>query len=107
MKSLERRYAVTLPGPIGGHAPPDVVVVRATGTLGPGGGPVWASPDGGLRVEITGEVATVLAAPDGVVADSALRHPCLHAVPLPDRAVPTSDRAERLPIASRGASRGA
>ncbi|MFI9363181.1 DUF6296 family protein [Kitasatospora sp. NPDC053057] len=82
MKSLERRYAVTMPGSIGGHAPPAVIVVHATGILGPGGGPVWENTDGDFRVEITGEVATVLTAPIG-----SPRHPCLHAVPLPDRAV--------------------
>ncbi|MFD5465956.1 DUF6296 family protein [Kitasatospora sp. NPDC127059] len=87
MKSLERRYAVTLPGPIGGHAPPAVVVVYATDAPGPGGGPVWESLDGDLRVEITGEVATVLTAPDPTAGGAPL-HPCLHAVPLPDRAVP-------------------
>ncbi|MFF2073637.1 DUF6296 family protein [Kitasatospora sp. NPDC058162] len=80
MKSLERRYAVTLPGSIGGHAPPAVVVVHATEVLGPGGGPVWTNLEGDLQVEITGEVATVLAAPAGTGP-----HPCLHAVPLPDR----------------------
>ncbi|MEU9040675.1 MULTISPECIES: DUF6296 family protein [unclassified Kitasatospora] len=78
MRSLTRHYAVTLPGPIGAHAPPAVVVVHETHAVGPDGGLVWESADGGLRVEITGEVATVLAAP-GV--DS--RHPCLPAVPLP------------------------
>ncbi|MFJ4183727.1 DUF6296 family protein [Kitasatospora sp. NPDC089509] len=83
MKSLERRYAVTLPGPVCGHAPPAVVVVHRTDALGPGGGPVWASSDGTLRVEITGEVATVLSAPVGTAP-----HPCLHAVALPDRVVP-------------------
>ncbi|MFE3876706.1 DUF6296 family protein [Kitasatospora sp. NPDC059146] len=83
MKSLERRYAVTLPGSIGGHAPPPVVVVRVTEAVGPGGGPVWTNRAGDLRVEIIGEVATVLSAPDG-----AGRHPCLHAVPLPDRLAP-------------------
>ncbi|MEV7603100.1 DUF6296 family protein [Kitasatospora sp. NPDC089797] len=83
MESLERRYAVTLPGPVCGHGPPSVVVVHRTEALGPGGGPVWESPGGELRVEIVGEVATVLSAPAG-----AAPHPCLHAVPLPDRAVP-------------------
>ncbi|MFI2612623.1 DUF6296 family protein [Kitasatospora sp. NPDC018619] len=78
MRSLTRRYAVTLPGPIGGHAPPDVVVVHETQVRGPGGNLVWESADGGLRVEITGEVATVLAAPG-----TGSRHPCLLAVPLP------------------------
>ncbi|MFJ7243186.1 DUF6296 family protein [Kitasatospora sp. NPDC098652] len=80
MKSLERRYAVALPGSIGGHAPRSVVVVHVTEEIGPGGGPVWTNSDGDLRVEIAGEVATVLSAPEGTV-----RHPCLHAVALPDR----------------------
>ncbi|MEU3573400.1 DUF6296 family protein [Kitasatospora sp. NPDC036755] len=78
MRSLNRRYAVTLPGPIGGHAPPSVVVVHETQVVGPDGGFVWESSDGCLRVEITGEVATVLAAPG-----TGSRHPCLMAVPLP------------------------
>ncbi|MFE4517300.1 DUF6296 family protein [Kitasatospora sp. NPDC056783] len=78
MESLARRCAVTLPGAIGGHAPLCVVVVHETQNVGPDGGFVWESADGGLRVEITGEVATVLAAP-GVGS----RHPCLMAVPLP------------------------
>ncbi|MFG3223797.1 DUF6296 family protein [Kitasatospora sp. NPDC048194] len=81
MESLERRYAVTLPGPICGHAPPSVVVVHATEAVGPGGTLVWENTDGDLRVEISGEVATVLAAPAGTPS-----HPCLHAVPLPSRA---------------------
>ncbi|MEV7184451.1 DUF6296 family protein [Kitasatospora sp. NPDC093102] len=78
MRSLTRRYAVTLPGQIGGHAPPSVVVVHETQTVGPDGGLVWESSDGGLRVEITGGVATVLSAPG-----TCSRHPCLTAVPLP------------------------
>ncbi|MER7771163.1 DUF6296 family protein [Kitasatospora sp. NPDC096140] len=78
MGSLTHRYAVTLPGPIGGHAPPAVVVVHETQTVGPDGGLVWESTDGGLRVEISGEVATVLAA-----QGTGSRHPCLLAVPLP------------------------
>ncbi|MGW1178646.1 DUF6296 family protein [Kitasatospora sp. NPDC002543] len=78
MRSLTRRYAVTLPGPIGGHAPLSVVVVHQTQVVGPDGGFVWESSDGCLRVEITGEVATVLAAPG-----TGSRHPCLMAVPLP------------------------
>ncbi|MFF2078534.1 DUF6296 family protein [Kitasatospora sp. NPDC058162] len=77
MTNLNRRYAVTMPGAIGGHAPPVVVVVHATDVVGPGGGLVWEDEAGDLRVEITGEVATVLGEPeDG-------QHPCLHAVPLP------------------------
>ncbi|WP_045700293.1 DUF6296 family protein [Streptomyces rubellomurinus] len=78
MSSLERRYAVTLPGKVAGHGPPTVVVVHATDALGPGGTLVWESTDGEFRVEISGEVATVLATPD-----AQLRHPCLYAVELP------------------------
>ncbi|MET8542441.1 DUF6296 family protein [Kitasatospora sp. NPDC004799] len=78
MSSLTRRYAVTLPGPIGGHAPPSVVVVHETQSTGPDGGVVWESADGGLRVEIAAGVATVLSAPG-----AGSRHPCLTAVPLP------------------------
>ncbi|MFJ8622237.1 DUF6296 family protein [Kitasatospora sp. NPDC093550] len=73
-----RRCAVTMPGPVGGHGRPAVVVVHATDAVGPRGGLVWESADGALRVEITGDVATVLSAPAG----GAL-HPCLHAVRLP------------------------
>ncbi|MFF7990662.1 DUF6296 family protein [Kitasatospora xanthocidica] len=78
MRSLTRRYAVTLPGRIGGHAPPAVVVVHETHAVGPDGGLVWESEDGVLRVEIRNEVATVLAA-----QGTGSRHPCLPAVPLP------------------------
>ncbi|MCG6494245.1 DUF6296 family protein [Kitasatospora sp. A2-31] len=78
MRSLNRRYAVTLPGPVGGHAPPAVVVVHATDAVGPGGGLIWEDAGGRLRVEIAGEVATVLEAPAGCG-----RHTCLQAVPLP------------------------
>ncbi|MER7757042.1 DUF6296 family protein [Kitasatospora sp. NPDC097643] len=80
MRSLNRRYAVTLPGPIGAHRPPQVVVVRVTEVVGPGGSLVWENAEGDLQVEITGEVATVLAAPA-----SGPQHPCLYAVPLPPR----------------------
>ncbi|MFE7528245.1 DUF6296 family protein [Kitasatospora sp. NPDC057542] len=78
MSSLNRRYAVTLPGPVGSHGPPTVVVVHVTEETGPDGSPVWESTDGDLRVEIRGEVATVLDAP----ADGPQRS-CLHAVELP------------------------
>ncbi|MFH8381787.1 DUF6296 family protein [Kitasatospora sp. NPDC018058] len=94
MRILERRYAVTLPGPIGGHAPPAVVVVHATDAVGPGGTLVWESVEGDLRVEITGEVATVLAAPAGTP-----NHPCLHAVALP--AGPLDFECTQAPSASR------
>ncbi|MFJ9841342.1 DUF6296 family protein [Kitasatospora sp. NPDC101155] len=97
MKRLERRYAVTLPGPIGGHAPPAVVVVHATEAVGPGGSLVWESADGDLRVEITGEVATVLAAPAGTQW-----HPCLHAVSLPPRAPDVRRAPADRPVAHSG-----
>ncbi|MGW2367552.1 DUF6296 family protein [Streptomyces sp. NPDC001667] len=73
-----RRYALTLPGPPGGHAPPTVVVVSLTETHGPNGGRVWADPTGEWRVQIISEAATVLAAPAGYAG-----HRCLHAVPMP------------------------
>ncbi|MFI9785054.1 DUF6296 family protein [Kitasatospora sp. NPDC051984] len=73
-----RRYAVTLPGAVGCHAPPTVVIVHLTGAVAPDGRPVWESAAGDLRVEIDGDVAIVLPAPGQDV-----RHPCLHAVPLP------------------------
>ncbi|MEU3562162.1 DUF6296 family protein [Kitasatospora sp. NPDC006786] len=78
MRSLTRRYAVTLPGPIGGHAPLCSVVVHETQIVGPDGGLVWESADGDLRVEIASGVATVLDSPG-----AGSRHPCLMAVPLP------------------------
>lgn len=80
MRSLRRRYAVTLPGRIGGHAPPTVVVVHETDTIGPDGGAVWENTDGDFRVEIADGVARVLTAPEG-----GSRHTCLHAVLLPGR----------------------
>ncbi|MFD0278948.1 DUF6296 family protein [Kitasatospora sp. NPDC127111] len=73
-----RRYAVTLPGAPGGHAPPEVVVVHATGETSADGVPVYADAEGTFRVEISGEVARPLA-----VASGPGRHTCLHAVPLP------------------------
>lgn len=71
--ALNRRYAVTLPGSIGGQAPPTVILVELTDELGPGGSPVWVNVESGLRVEIDGGVAVVLAGYDG--------HPCLFAIP--------------------------
>ncbi|MFJ9448235.1 DUF6296 family protein [Kitasatospora sp. NPDC101235] len=72
------RYAVTLPGAPGGHAPPEVVVVHATGEWTAGGAPVYADEAGTLRVEIRADVARPLDAVPG-----AGRHTCLHATPLP------------------------
>ncbi|MFF3071908.1 DUF6296 family protein [Kitasatospora sp. NPDC057904] len=80
MRSLSRRYAVTLPGPVGAHGPPTVVVVYETEEVGPDGGSVWESTDGDLRVEIRGEVAAVVGTPpDGEPRQDS----CLHAVLLP------------------------
>ncbi|MGW4895690.1 DUF6296 family protein [Kitasatospora sp. NPDC004240] len=72
------RYAVTLPGTPGAHAPPEVVIVHATGETTADGQPVFEDADGTFRVEITQGVARPLAAPPGPG-----RHTCLHAVPLP------------------------
>ncbi|MFD8478547.1 DUF6296 family protein [Kitasatospora sp. NPDC059673] len=58
-----RRYAVTLPGAVGRHAPPTVVIVHSTDAVGPDGRLVWESSAGDLRVEIDGDVAIVLPAP--------------------------------------------
>ncbi|AUG76868.1 hypothetical protein CFP65_2005 [Kitasatospora sp. MMS16-BH015] len=71
------RYAVTLPGVPGTHAPPEVVIVHATGEM-TANGPVYADPPGTFRVEIAGETARPLAEPSGPG-----QHTCLHAVPLP------------------------
>ncbi|MBV6702967.1 DUF6296 family protein [Kitasatospora aureofaciens] len=77
--SVHRRYAVTLPGPVGAHARPTVLLVHLSEDVAPGGGHVWTDASGQWRMRIDGEVATVLSAPaayDG-------RHPCLDAVPMP------------------------
>ncbi|MEV5012530.1 DUF6296 family protein [Streptomyces sp. NPDC055692] len=71
------RYAVTLPGTPGTHAPPEVIVVHFTGESTAGGDPVYTDAAGTFRVEITGEVARPLAEPVGPG-----RHTCLHAIPL-------------------------
>ncbi|MFI6449678.1 DUF6296 family protein [Kitasatospora sp. NPDC050543] len=73
-----RRYAVTLPGPLAGHGPPEVVIVHPTGELTAAGAPVYADEAGAFRVEIEGEAARPLTALSGPG-----RHTCLHAVPLP------------------------
>ncbi|WP_354644763.1 DUF6296 family protein [Kitasatospora camelliae] len=72
------RYAITLPGPLGGHGPPEVVIVHPTGELTAVGMPVYADETGAFRVAIEGEAARPLAASPGPG-----RHICLHAVPLP------------------------
>ncbi|WP_037782665.1 DUF6296 family protein [Kitasatospora purpeofusca] len=71
------RYAVTLPGAPGSHAPPEVVIVHATGET-TAGGAVYADRSGAFRVEIAGETARPLGEPPGPG-----RHTCLHALPLP------------------------
>ncbi|MGA5820327.1 DUF6296 family protein [Kitasatospora sp. NPDC094028] len=72
------RYAITLPGIPGGHAPAKVVIVHATGETSRGGQPVFQDSAGTFRVEITAGVARPLA-----VAAGPGRHTCLHALPLP------------------------
>ncbi|MFE5586107.1 DUF6296 family protein [Kitasatospora sp. NPDC056531] len=73
-----QRYAVTLPGTPGGHAPPEVVIVHATGERSADGAPVYADAAGTFRVEIRAGVALPLDA-----APEAGRHTCLHATALP------------------------
>lgn len=46
------RYAITLPGPTGGHAPPRLVLVQATGEMSADGEPVSPGAHGALRVGI-------------------------------------------------------
>ncbi|MGW2250227.1 DUF6296 family protein [Kitasatospora sp. NPDC001660] len=75
---LPQRYAVTLPGTPGGHAPPEVVVVHATGETTADGVPVYADADSVFLVEIQDDVARPLDAVSGPG-----RHTCLHATPLP------------------------
>jgi hypothetical protein len=81
------RYAVTVPGPPGGHAPPEVLVVRLTAETGPGGDPVYADATGRYRFRITGQTAQLLPPPPsrtGIRGPEALtRHRCLPARPLP------------------------
>ncbi|WP_030398341.1 DUF6296 family protein [Kitasatospora purpeofusca] len=71
-------YAITLPGPPGCHAPPQVIVVHATGETTRNGETVYADAAGTLRVTITRGVAEPIDAPAGPG-----RHTCLHAHPLP------------------------
>ncbi|MFB8201686.1 DUF6296 family protein [Kitasatospora purpeofusca] len=72
------RYAVTLPGTPGRHAPPEVVIVHATGGRTADGTPVYADSRGTLRVAIIGTTARLLSEPHGPI-----RHTCLHATPMP------------------------
>lgn len=77
---VHRRYAVTLPGPVGAHARPTVLLVHLSDDVPPGGGYIWTDASGRWRVRIDGEVATVLSALPEWTGD----HP-LHAVRCPDR----------------------
>ncbi|PYC65902.1 hypothetical protein C7C46_32020 [Streptomyces tateyamensis] len=72
-----QRYAVSLPGPVGSHAPARVVVVHWTSARA-AGLPVYADEEGDFRVTVD-ELgsAQLLEAADGAQAQ------CLHAVPLP------------------------
>ncbi|MCG6494385.1 DUF6296 family protein [Kitasatospora sp. A2-31] len=76
---VHRRYAVTLPGPVGAHARPTVLLVHLSDDIAPGGGHVWTDTTAQWRLHIEGEAATVLSAP----AEYTGGHPCLHAVPMP------------------------
>jgi hypothetical protein len=77
-----QRYAVSLPGPVGGHRPATVVVVHWT----PGsvdGNSVYEDETGAFQVSISADgVASRLDADDGH------QHCCLHAVPLPRTRTP-------------------
>ncbi|GAA2152670.1 hypothetical protein GCM10009760_49610 [Kitasatospora kazusensis] len=78
--ALPSRYAVTLPGPVGGHGAAKVVVVQLLHDDGSRpADPVWGDIDGLWRMRIVGEAATVLRAPSEYEG----RQLCLHAVPLP------------------------
>ncbi|MGF1431319.1 DUF6296 family protein [Kitasatospora sp. LaBMicrA B282] len=90
-----QRYAISLPGPVGGHRPATVVVVHWTPrTLG--GKAVYVDDSGGFQVSIdAGGVASLLDADEGH------QHQCLHAVPLPRArasAVPSGREAWGGPI---------
>lgn len=72
------RYAVTVPCPPGGHAPPEVIVVHITTETGPEGDPVYADDAGRYRFTIHGQVAQLRLGP----ATARTCHRCLHAYPL-------------------------
>ncbi|MEU6973950.1 DUF6296 family protein [Kitasatospora aureofaciens] len=72
------RYAITLPGVPGGHAPPEVVIVHATGETTRDGQLVFADATGTFRVEIADGIARPLVTPAGPG-----HHNCLHAQPMP------------------------
>ncbi|AUG81761.1 hypothetical protein CFP65_7165 [Kitasatospora sp. MMS16-BH015] len=76
--TVHQRYRVTLPGPVGAHADPAVLLVRLVHGIAPGGDLVWADAGGRWRLRIDGEVATVLTAPAGYDTSCPL-----HAVPMP------------------------
>lgn len=87
MTTIER-YAVTLPGTQGTHAPPRVVTVTRTERVGPDGRAVYADDSGEFLVQISEDG---IAEPLGAGPDTgAGAVKCLHAVPLP-----SSGRAAR------------
>jgi hypothetical protein len=75
------RYAVTVPGPPGGHAPPELIVVHLTAEVGVDGEPVYADSSGRYRFHISGQVARLIpGAAKG--AKGRMCHRCLQAQPL-------------------------
>ncbi|MFF2950444.1 DUF6296 family protein [Kitasatospora sp. NPDC057965] len=76
---LFHRYAIALPGPLGGHARSRTVIVHRTDRVGPAHEPVFEDVTGCFRFEISGAVARVLDLP----AEYGRMHPCLEAVPMP------------------------
>ncbi|MDH6135555.1 hypothetical protein P3T37_004971 [Kitasatospora sp. MAA4] len=73
------RYAITLPGTPGTHAPPRVVTVALSGRLGADGRPVYADETGEFLVQISADgIAEPLVEQPGPCTTK-----CLHAVPLP------------------------
>ncbi|MDH6113802.1 hypothetical protein P3T36_005686 [Kitasatospora sp. MAP12-15] len=79
MTTIER-YAVTLPGTPGTHAPPRVVTVTLTERVGMDGRPVYADDAGEFLVQIS---ADGIAEPLTTEQGAATAAKCLHAVPLP------------------------
>ncbi|WP_329571464.1 DUF6296 family protein [Kitasatospora sp. NBC_01266] len=71
-----QRYAISLPGRVGGHRPATVVVVHWT-PRSVGGNAIYTNASGDFRVTIGDGVASLLDADEGH------QHQCLHAVPLP------------------------
>ncbi|MFE0460683.1 DUF6296 family protein [Kitasatospora sp. NPDC058965] len=75
--NVVQRYAVSLPGPVGCHAPARVVIVHWTSGRADGC-PVYANEEGDFRVTIDElGAAQLLEAADGAQAQ------CLHAVAMP------------------------